>query len=226
MKKRESVFVVSARDDVADSDEFIVVGAYRSFGDAVKACVDEIMERMRIPSIAATIRNDERRDHGMKTPETDAEWREYLEHELVAQHCYYPQFGGDMLRYDIDEAGVAGSPERGAATENVGDANWIPVADNTPAGRKARGRVEVVAAMDALMHRLNDEESLVPWLSDGVPDDMDHNVFPRDGKAKLDEYMDVYGDMSDEDFDDMVRLFATIVRRECFKTTYVKRAFC
>lgn len=223
MKTRESAFVVSARENLLRGDgEFVVVGAYRSFGDAVKACVDVIIDRMAVHEIAATMRNDESRMPGWNPPETDAAWRAFIEHELVTQHCYYPRFGGAALRYDIDEVDIVGRTEiRGRAADKARQA----VDDGTYEGMKRRGKVEVVAAMDALMHRLNDEEALVPWLSDGVPDDMDHDVFPRDGRAKLDEYTAAYGDLSDEDFEDMVRLFATIVRRECFKTTYRKKAF-
>lgn len=223
MKTKESAFVVSARENLLRGDgEFVVVGAYRSFGDAVKACVDMIIDRMAVNEIAATMRNDESRMPGWTPPETDAAWRAFIEHELVTQHCYYPRFGGAVLRYDIDEVDIVGRTEiLGRAADNSSQAGD----DGTYEGMKQRGKVEVVAAMDALMHHLNDEEALVPWLSDGVPDDMDHDVFPRDGKAKLDEYTAAYGDMPDEDFEDMVRLFATIVRRACFKTTYRKKAF-
>ena len=220
MRTKESAFVVSARENLPRGDgEFVVVGAYRSFGDAVKACVDTIIDRMAVHEIAATMRNDESRMPGWTPPETDAAWRAFIEHELVTQHCYYPKSGGADLRYDIDEVDIVG--HRGRAADNSRQAGD----DGTYEGMKRRGKVEVVAAMDALMHHLNDEEALAPWLSDGVPDDMDHDVFPCDGRAKLDEYTAAYGDLSDDDFEDMVRLFATIVRRECFKTTYRKKAF-
>ena len=222
MRTKESAFVVSARENLPRGDgEFVVVGAYRSFCDAVEACVDTIIDRMAVHEIAATMRNDESRMTGWTPPETDAAWRAFIEHELVTQHCYYPKSGGAALRYDIDEVDIVGRTEiRGRAVDKARQA----IDDGTYEGMKRRGKVEVVAAMDALMHHLNDEEALGPWLSDGVPDDMDHDVFPRDGKAKLDEYTAVYGDLSDEDFEDMVRLFATIVRRACFKTTYRKKA--
>ena len=229
MKTKESAFVVSARENLrGDEEEFIVVGAYLSFGDAVQACVDTIIDRMAVHEIAATMRNDESRMPGWNPPETDAAWRVFIEHELVTQHCYYPKSGGTALRYDIDEVDIVGHGGHGGHTENRGraaDKASQAGDDGTYEGMKRRGKVEVVAAMDALLHHLHDEEALVPWLSDGVPDDMDHDVFPRDVKAKLDEYTAAYGDLSDEDFEDMVRLFATIVRRACFKTTYRKKAF-
>ena len=109
MRTKESAFVVSARENLPRGDEeFVVVGAYRSFGDAVKACVDTIIDRMAVHEIAATMRNDESRMPGWTPPETDAAWRVFIEHELVTQRCYYPRFGGVDLRYDIDEVDIVG----------------------------------------------------------------------------------------------------------------------
>lgn len=119
MKTKESAFVVSARENLPRGDEeFVVVGAYRSFGDAVKACVDTIIDRMAVHEIAATMRNDESRMPGWSPPETDAAWRAFIEHELVTQHCYYPKSGGAALRYDIDEVDIVGRTEiRGRAAD-------------------------------------------------------------------------------------------------------------
>ena len=123
MKTKESAFVVSARENLLRGDEeFVVVGAYRSFGDAVKACVDTIIDRMAVHEIAATMRNDESRMPGWTPPETDAAWRAFIEHELVTQHCYYPRFGGAVLRYDIDEVDIVGHGGNGGRTEIRGRA--------------------------------------------------------------------------------------------------------
>lgn len=77
--------------------------------------------------------------------------------------------------------------------------------------------------MDTIMHHLNDECDIVSWLMLGVPD----------GGPMLeltDEQLAYYGEyVEDEDFEDLVERFATIVRRTCFsgKTgKYKKAGFC
>jgi hypothetical protein len=79
-------------------------------------------------------------------------------------------------------------------------------------------RAEVLMAMDVLMKHLNDEDRIESWLAYGVPD----------GAPSLrmtPEQLEYYGQCVD-DFEDIVKTFANIVRRVCFKTTYEPKGFC
>lgn len=86
---------------------------------------------------------------------------------------------------------------------------------------QVRSRAEVLCAMDEIMHHLNDECDIESWLVLGVPD----------GGPRLeltDEQLAYYGAHA-EDFEEMVELFATIVRRTCFSARtgkYKKAGFC
>jgi hypothetical protein len=85
-----------------------------------------------------------------------------------------------------------------------------------------RSRAEALCAMDCLMHHLNDEEDIEGWLMNGVPDGGPWGVLDgTDPKERLDYYMPFV-----DDFEEHAKLFARIVRRVCFKTTYKKGGFC
>lgn len=84
--------------------------------------------------------------------------------------------------------------------------------------RVAEGRAEVLLAMDVLMKHLADECDIESWLVYGVPD----------GAPPLHmtpEQLEYYGQFVD-DFEDIVKAFARIVRRTCFVTTYKPKGFC
>lgn len=80
-------------------------------------------------------------------------------------------------------------------------------------------RAEVLFAMDILMRHLNDEDDIEAWLMDGVPDGAPVFRMPQ-------ETLNYYLGCLDDGFEDIVRLFARIVRRTCFKTTYEPKGFC
>lgn len=84
--------------------------------------------------------------------------------------------------------------------------------------RVVESRAEVLLAMDVLMKHLNDEDDQTGWLMNGVPDGGPRVVLT----AEQSEY---YGQFVDE-FEEMVKLFAAIVRRVCFKTKYEPKGFC
>lgn len=102
---------------------------------------------------------------------------------------------------------------------------------------KKLSRAEVLCAMDVLMHHLSDENSIEPWLANGMPDGLGTDILnPSSGKNRLYDYID-HGGMPDDDFEGIVKLFASIVRDECFNTkptgtglavfhTYKPHAFC
>lgn len=79
-------------------------------------------------------------------------------------------------------------------------------------------RAEVLFAMDLLMHHLNDEDDIEGWLMNGVPDGAPPMRMTQDQMEYYEQFVD--------DFEDIVKLFARIVRRVCFKTTYEPNGFC
>lgn len=84
--------------------------------------------------------------------------------------------------------------------------------------RAAQSRAEVLCLMDSLVAHLNDEDDQTGWLVNGVPDGGPRVVLT----AEQSEY---YGQFVD-DFEGLVKLFAQIVRRVCFKTKYEPKGFC
>jgi len=87
-----------------------------------------------------------------------------------------------------------------------------------PVDGAAKSRAEVLCAMDVIMHHLNDEEDIEAWLVYGVPD----GAPPFHLTA---EQQDYYLQCVD-DFEDIVKMFARIVKRVCFKTRYEPKGFC
>ena len=84
--------------------------------------------------------------------------------------------------------------------------------------RVVESRAEALMAMDVLMKHLNDEDEQTDWLVNGVPD----------GAPPLrmtQEQLEYYSQFAD-DFECLVRAFAWIVRRVCFKTKYEPKGFC
>lgn len=84
--------------------------------------------------------------------------------------------------------------------------------------RQAESRAECLMLMDSLVRHLNDEDDQTGWLVNGVPD----------GGPRIEmtpEQKEYYGQFVD-DFEEMVDLFARIVRRVCFKTRYEPGGFC
>ena len=83
--------------------------------------------------------------------------------------------------------------------------------------RVVESRAEALLAMDMLMRHLSDEDAQADWLVNGVPD----------GAPPLrmtPEQLEYYGQFVD-DFEDIVKAFARIVRRTCFITTYKPKGF-
>ena len=80
--------------------------------------------------------------------------------------------------------------------------------------QQVKSRAAVLCSMDCIMHHLNDEVDIVGWLMNGVPDGGPFDVMDDTSSA---ERMDYYGSFTDDEtFEDMVKLFATIVKRVCF----------
>lgn len=82
----------------------------------------------------------------------------------------------------------------------------------------AESRAEVLMLMDNLVRHLNDEDDQTGWLMNGVPDGA-----PELHMTK--EQMEYYSQFVD-DFEEMVKTFAVIVKRACFKMKYEPKGFC
>lgn len=94
----------------------------------------------------------------------------------------------------------------------------IPEDKKTSRPAMAESRAEALMLMDNLVRHLNDEDDQTGWLMNGIPD----------GAPELQmttEQMEYYSQFVD-DFEEMVKLFAKIVRRVCFGTIYKPRGFC
>jgi len=82
-------------------------------------------------------------------------------------------------------------------------------------GERVKSRAAVLCAMDCIMHHLNDECDIEAWLMLGVPDGGPFDVMDDTSPAERLDYYESFAD--DETFEDMVKLFARIVKRVCFK---------
>lgn len=94
----------------------------------------------------------------------------------------------------------------------------VPKDEKTLRPDRAESRAEALMLMDNLIRHLNDEDDQTGWLMNGIPD----------GAPELrmtPEQMEYYLQFVDE-FEEMTKLFANIVRRVCFGTIYKPRGFC
>lgn len=82
----------------------------------------------------------------------------------------------------------------------------------------AESRAEALMLMDNLVRHLSDEDYQAGWFMNGVPDGA-----PR--LRMTTEQMEYYSQFIDE-FEEMTKLFAKIVRRICFKMKYEPGGFC
>lgn len=82
----------------------------------------------------------------------------------------------------------------------------------------AESRAEALMLMDNLVRHLSDEDYQAGWFMNGVPDGA-----PRIRMTT--EQMEYYSQFIDE-FEEMTKLFAKIVRRICFKVKYEPGGFC
>ena len=78
-----------------------------------------------------------------------------------------------------------------------------------------KSRAEVLCAIDCIMHHLNDECDNESWLALGVPDGGPWDVLGADTPDTRLEYYMQFAENGDE-FEEMVELFAKIIRRVCF----------
>lgn len=83
---------------------------------------------------------------------------------------------------------------------------------------------EVLAAMDCLMHHMNDEDEIACWLQDGVPDN-DHWRMNESDPERAEFYYAMTGDMTYGDYEACVMIFAHAVKAQCFRTKYRPRSF-
>lgn len=102
------------------------------------------------------------------------------------------------------------------------------------AAEEVGSHAECLAAMDCLMHHMNDEDEIACWLQDGVPDSDNWRPFGRFSRLEdaPDEavdrqryYTEIVLGMTYGDYEACVKIFACAVKAQCFKTKYQPRSF-
>lgn len=73
---------------------------------------------------------------------------------------------------------------------------------------KQQHRARLMFCMDYLMHNINDEEAIAPWLQDGPPD----GLYQASQEPPSEEYEEL--DLSDKEFERMVGMFIKILAGE------------
>lgn len=95
-------------------------------------------------------------------------------------------------------------------------------------GTKIAERAEVLAAMDCLIHHLNNDGQFFNWEKDAIKDEHNWNLLDWDqaaGATRCKSYMELAKNMDEVEFERIVMFFATIVKSECFATEYREGAF-
>lgn len=88
-------------------------------------------------------------------------------------------------------------------------------------GQRIVYKAEVLAAMDCLMHHLSDEEDFERWKMNAMPDMFNWNILdwdPREASKRTKDYVNAVENMTDGEYDSITRMFADIVRFQCFET--------
>lgn len=96
------------------------------------------------------------------------------------------------------------------------------------AAEEVGSHAECLAAMDCLMHHMNDEDEIECWLQDGVPDSDNWRPFEgisSDPADRRDYYEDLVRGMTYGDYEACVMIFAHAVKAQCFRTKYQPRSF-
>ena len=96
--------------------------------------------------------------------------------------------------------------------------------DNPIPDSERQSCAEVLAAMDCLMHHLNDEGELACWLQDGIQDN-DHWRVSESDPDRAQFYYDLTEGMTYGDYETCVMIFAKAVKAQCFTMKYTPRAF-
>lgn len=98
------------------------------------------------------------------------------------------------------------------------------------AAEEVGSHAECLAAMDCLMHHMNDEDEIACWLQAGVPDNPHWDVLDLKSRLPPDNdragfYTELARDMTYGDYEACVMIFAHAVKAQCFRTKYTPRAF-
>lgn len=102
--------------------------------------------------------------------------------------------------------------------------NFKDMEDKKIAAGEVGSHAECLAAMDCLMHHLNDEDEIACWLQDGVPDN-DHWRMNAPYPERAEFYDGLAEGMTYGDYEACVKMFAKAVKRQCFMTKYQPRSF-
>lgn len=126
--------------------------------------------------------------------------------------------------------------ETGDGIEIVPDAKWYDIVKKPKTyseyeeelGPKVSDRAEVLAAIDCLMHHLKDDDQFFNFSAVAIKDEHNWNLLdwdPLAGASRCESYMEIAKNMDEAEFDKIVMTFATIVRTECFESSYRPGAF-
>lgn len=101
--------------------------------------------------------------------------------------------------------------------------------DKKIAAEEVESHAECLAAMDCLMHHMNDEDEIECWLQDGVPDNSHWDVLGLKPRLQLEDkvefYTELVRDMTYGDYEACVMIFAYAVKEQCFSSKYTPRVF-
>lgn len=78
-------------------------------------------------------------------------------------------------------------------------------------------RASIMYCLDHIMHALNDEDAIVPWLEEGIPDGLYQNSRSLT-RAQLEKYLDI--DCGQDSMDELVARFARILFGEVYPRYY------
>jgi len=126
--------------------------------------------------------------------------------------------------------------ETGDGIEIVPDAKWNDIVKKPKTyseyeeelGPKVSDRAEVLAAIDCLMHHLKDDDQFFNFSAVAINDEYNWNLLdwdPLAGASRCESYMELANGMDEAEFNKIVMTFATIVRTECFESSYRPGAF-
>lgn len=101
--------------------------------------------------------------------------------------------------------------------------------DNKIAEAEIGSHAECLAAMDCLMHHMNDEDEISCWLESGIPDNWHWDIFGLKSRTQLKDkvefYTELVRDMTYGDYEACVMIFAYAVKAQCFSSKYTPRVF-
>ena len=82
------------------------------------------------------------------------------------------------------------------------------------------GRAEMLAAMNCLMHHLEDADDLEQWMTQAFGETIDWHLLDDGVRERKDAYTEMARKMDGNEFECVIRTFASIVAGQCFRSVY------